>query len=190
MPDSPSATAAEVVYVLGARGVNVVKIGRTNNLERRLAAIQRMSPVLLTALWTHPGGKELERHLHKCFKDRRSHGEWFRFDSDPVREIRAAVELRLKERDRNTSVDAGDPVAQIISHLESIPDPIARLRELDRIDALRKEWSRRHLQEIALGLHDQGLPWRKVGEIMGGVSAQRAHQYAYGRAKNGTIIRT
>ena len=83
---------AGVVYVLGAPGSNTVKIGRTINLAKRVADIQRMSPVPLTVLWTHPGGSELEARLHRHFGPLRSHGEWFRFETEPVEAIKAAVE--------------------------------------------------------------------------------------------------
>ena len=83
----------EVVYVLGAPGSNTVKIGRTTNLAKRVADIQRMSPVPLNVLWTTAGGSELETQLHRHFAGLRSHGEWFSFTTgDPVQEIRTAVE--------------------------------------------------------------------------------------------------
>lgn len=83
---------AELVYVLGTPGSLTVKIGTTTNLRKRLADIQRMSPVHLEALWTCPGGRELETRLHQHFKDFRSHGEWFAFRRNPVRLIQWAVE--------------------------------------------------------------------------------------------------
>ena len=88
----PVIERAEVVYVLGTPGSNTVKIGRTTNMVQRLAAIQRMSPVPLKVLWTHPGGAELEANLHRHFRALRSHGEWFTFRRDPVSLIRWAVE--------------------------------------------------------------------------------------------------
>jgi hypothetical protein len=39
---------------------------------------------------------------------------------------------------------------------------------------------RRQRQEIARGLKDDGKTWREVGEIMGGVTYQRAHQFGRG----------
>jgi hypothetical protein len=85
----------EHVYVIGSPGSSIVKIGRTTNLANRLAAIQRMSPVPLKVLWTHPGGNELESNLHRYFASRRSHGEWFDFRAgDPVGSVRTAVETR------------------------------------------------------------------------------------------------
>ncbi|MEW5658321.1 hypothetical protein ABGT92_23745 [Streptomyces cinereoruber] len=35
-------------------------------------------------------------------------------------------------------------------------------------------------QELALDLKAQGLTWREVGKLMGGVSAQRAKQISLG----------
>lgn len=81
----------EVVYVLGTPSSNTVKIGRTTNLTRRVADIQRMSPVPLSVLWTHPGGSELEAWLHRHFAAQRAHGEWFTFDDDPLPDVKAAV---------------------------------------------------------------------------------------------------
>lgn len=83
----------EVVYVLGTPGSNTVKIGRTTNLKKRVADIQRMSPVPLTVLWTTTGGSELETQLHRHFAKFRSHGEWFTFiNGDAVQQIKTAVE--------------------------------------------------------------------------------------------------
>jgi hypothetical protein len=41
-------------------------------------------------------------------------------------------------------------------------------------------WRRRQRQEIALGLRAEGKKWKEIGEIMGGVSFQRAFQYGKG----------
>lgn len=89
---NPKPDAGEVVYVLGTSDSNTVKIGRTTNLNQRLAAIQRMSPIPLSILWTHPGGSQLEANLHRHFKALRSHGEWFTFGRDPVPLIQWVVQ--------------------------------------------------------------------------------------------------
>ncbi|HEY9375221.1 hypothetical protein [Streptomyces sp.] len=39
---------------------------------------------------------------------------------------------------------------------------------------------RRHRQEIAQGLKAQEKTWKEIGEIMGGVTYQRAHQFGRG----------
>ncbi|MEV5347157.1 GIY-YIG nuclease family protein [Streptomyces achromogenes] len=83
----------EVVYVIGSPGINIVKIGRSTDLPKRLGALRRMCPVPLEVLWYTPGGCDLEYGLHGHFASIRSHGEWFRFeDADPVSAIRQVVE--------------------------------------------------------------------------------------------------
>lgn len=82
----------EVVYVLGTPGSNTVKIGRTTDLAKRVAAIQRMSPVPLSVLWTTPGSHDLETRLHRHFSHCRTHGEWFAFRTHAVKLIQWAVE--------------------------------------------------------------------------------------------------
>lgn len=81
----------ECVYVIGTPSSQTVKIGRTIQIKKRLADIQRMSPVPLEVLWTHPGGRELETNLHRRFASLRSHGEWFTFTEDPVTAVSQAV---------------------------------------------------------------------------------------------------
>ncbi|MGW5636464.1 hypothetical protein [Streptomyces sp. NPDC003832] len=41
-------------------------------------------------------------------------------------------------------------------------------------------WRRRQRQEIALGFREQGKTWKEIGEAMGGVTYQRAHQFGKG----------
>ena len=70
-------TPQERVYFLQAEQGGAVKIGRTNDVERRVADIQRMSPVPLQVLAIAEGGAALETRLHQKFYDDKKHGEWF-----------------------------------------------------------------------------------------------------------------
>lgn len=80
------------LYVIGQRGSSIVKIGRSIDPEKRVAEIQRMSPLPLEVLWAHTGG-HLEAKLHGRFAHLRTHGEWFDFgDQDPIQAVRAAFE--------------------------------------------------------------------------------------------------
>lgn len=84
------------VYVIGASGSPVAKIGVSADPERRLRQIQSMSPLQLEILWTCPGGYPLEGRLHAQFRAYRSHGEWFDFqDLDPVKAVQDAVSEAL-----------------------------------------------------------------------------------------------
>lgn len=55
---------------------------------------------------------------------------------------------------------------------------------IDRAKWLEHElenFRRRQRQEIARGFKDQGKTWKEIGEIMGGVTYQRAHQFGRGK---------
>lgn len=193
--------STELVYVLGTPGSNTVKIGTTANLRKRLADIQRMSPVPLEAFWTCPGGRELETQLHRHFKEFRSHGEWFTFRRNPVQLIQWAVEdapwsrpkISLKkvkprptpapkpvttppEPNHHPAFDAlMEFAATLDAELAAITDPLELYRATceaeRRHDFLQKATAR----EAVVRLKARGLTWREVGERLG-FSGQRAHQ--------------
>ncbi|WP_051761338.1 GIY-YIG nuclease family protein [Microbispora rosea] len=91
--DAEAGGVQEYVYLIGCAESALVKIGRSEDVSRRRTEIQRMSPVPLTVLWSHPGGAELETRLHRCFGHLRSHGEWFHFgEEDPIACVQKVVE--------------------------------------------------------------------------------------------------
>lgn len=63
-------------YLIGADGMNLVKIGRAKNPHTRLAALQVGSPAKLKLLASALHGQN-ERLLHMMFEPWRRHGEWF-----------------------------------------------------------------------------------------------------------------
>ncbi|MFJ3289963.1 hypothetical protein ACIPMW_32345 [Streptomyces sp. NPDC086669] len=71
-------------------------------------------------------------------------------------------------------------IAAVDEALAEIEDPTARRDAMRVADTKLSEVFKRHRQGIANDLHDQGKPWREVGEILGGVTAQRAWQIARG----------
>jgi hypothetical protein len=198
--------SGEVVYVLGSPGSNTVKIGRTTNLAKRVAEIQRMSPVPLVALWTHPGGHELETRLHRHFAGFRSHGEWFTFRVDAVQLIQWAVEdqpwrrpkvsltrvapkaklkpippprVPLSQMNYEADPAISDAYDAVIRSINEIPDLVERYEEAERTKAFLKEEFKRLRQEAVLELKQEGRSWRAVGEIIG-VSGARAEQMSRG----------
>jgi hypothetical protein len=78
------------VYVIGP---SVVKIGTTDDLSARLAALQTCSPVKLAVLWSTVAddGAQMEGQLHRAFADRRLHGEWFDLGRDAIHQVEAAM---------------------------------------------------------------------------------------------------
>ncbi|MEV8398862.1 GIY-YIG nuclease family protein [Streptomyces niveus] len=205
LSDGPS----ELVYVVGTPGSNIVKIGRTINIGKRMGELQRMSPVPLEVLWTHPGGHELETNLHRQFSALRTHGEWFAFGSNPVVSIQWAVrnqswlmpkvnikkKRRLKpprrvppptigtspltDEQRSSLASQSDEVWERLNQqLRGIEDLSERYEAVQRVRETIAEMVRQGYREVAAGLKSEGWTWREVGELMGGVSAQRAHQIA------------
>lgn len=84
----------DVVYLIGPASGSVFKIGRANDVERRLRQLQPGHPAKLGVLWTKEGGSLLEGELHRWFKDCHVFGEWFDFgDRDPVAAVNAAADV-------------------------------------------------------------------------------------------------
>jgi hypothetical protein len=88
-PGKPS----EVVYLLGAEGLDLVKIGTTTDVDRRVRTMQTGLPLTLSVLWTCEGGRELEQALHDMFRVHNRRGEWFDLTSlgDPVAVVSEAA---------------------------------------------------------------------------------------------------
>lgn len=81
------------VYVVGSSELgHRVKIGWSDEPERRLKALQTGSPYLLTVMDSHPGPMVLETFLKAEFAGLRIRREWFDFgNEDPLPLIAEAV---------------------------------------------------------------------------------------------------
>lgn len=66
------------IYFIGTGDLEVVKIGRTLNLESRLSSLQVGCPTKLEVVIAFSAHKKVEDQLHKRFKAQNIHGEWFR----------------------------------------------------------------------------------------------------------------
>ncbi len=202
-------SVSEVVYVLGTPGSKTVKIGRTIDLTKRLADIQRMSPVPLQALWSHPGGCELETNLHRQFSALRTHGEWFTFGGDPVGSVKWAIEdepwlrkkvsLKKAPRIARTPTPSGRDSASssrsfamqmgrvwsglnsAFCNLADFEDPVERYAAIQMVE---EQLADEHLEiysGIAKDLKEAGNTWDQVGELLGGINAEVARQLSLGQ---------
>nr|WP_181407824.1 GIY-YIG nuclease family protein [Streptomyces coelicolor] len=92
-PVTQSRKPSEVVYLLGAEGLDLVKIGTTTDVERRVRTMQTGLPLTLSVLWTCEGGRALEGALHQEFREHNRRGEWFDLTSlgDPVAVVSETV---------------------------------------------------------------------------------------------------
>lgn len=181
--------SSEVVYVLGTPDSYTVKIGRSIDLGKRLADIQRMSPTPLDVLWSHPGGHELETCLHRHFRALRSHGEWFAFEVPPVPEIATAVReqpwLNVVRRPRgrpprnyNQPPPLPPYLESVVAEVRGIDEPVAGYMAARKQRAVLEEADRQLMdaqREAVLALREQKLSWREIGERLEttGANAER-----------------
>jgi hypothetical protein len=75
-----------MIYFIGNKQFDVVKIGVANHIKSRLKGIQTSCPFDLTLLFSTDGTTSLERRYHQLFKDQRIRGEWFKL-SGPIQEF-------------------------------------------------------------------------------------------------------
>lgn len=73
---TPDTSRRVEVYFIHAPGVGV-KIGTSNNPEKRRQQLQTGMPVDLTLIGSVVGDYDLERTLHRRFRSVRVRGEWF-----------------------------------------------------------------------------------------------------------------
>ncbi|MEU2415144.1 GIY-YIG nuclease family protein [Streptomyces sp. NPDC013099] len=90
------------MYLIGSLGSPLVKIGCTDNPERRLRHLQTGSPLPLQLLALFEGGYLVEAELHRRFADKRRHGEWFGLGPDPVEAVSPFVRVaQVEEAERS-----------------------------------------------------------------------------------------
>lgn len=76
------------VYVIGNDSNQLVKIGTSgfSEIEKRVRALETMSPVRLWLRYLMPGDYYNERRAHESLASARRHGEWFDISTGEVDE--------------------------------------------------------------------------------------------------------
>lgn len=131
----------ECVYLIGNETNTLVKIGRSVDVQGRLAGLQAGSPVPLTLLWQTLGGAELETALHRWFESCRAHGEWFDF---PAGDAVACVVQALPEVAAEIQRAQREQLAQLAQQAKAAADAAA---PRDRVTQV--EWEAMIRQAIA-----------------------------------------
>ncbi len=85
-PEFPADT--QLHYFIRARGLGDIKIGRTNNIERRFGAIENGCSRGAALIACFPGDGECEADLKARFENDRLNGEWFTASSDMLDYLR------------------------------------------------------------------------------------------------------
>jgi hypothetical protein len=83
------------VYFVGCADVELVKIGRAKDVQKRLVTLQIGCPLELRLLAAFGGGISSERILHQRFAEDRARGEWFRRSRLLDELIRFVQDLRV-----------------------------------------------------------------------------------------------
>jgi hypothetical protein len=144
----------EFVYVMGSTGSQTVKIGRSVDPKRRLAQIQTMSPVPLELLALHVGDHEVETYLHRRFAIQRTHGEWFTFEDDPLKQVAEAIQAHAAEK----------------RALEAMPCPAQmRLELLEQVDQASAAFlqARHDLEQLIREAREAGVPLTAIAKHSG-----------------------
>lgn len=79
-PAMASGPLASFAYLV--RSGKAVKIGESDNVERRVSDLQKANPVQIELVAALRGGLILESVMHERFSRHRIHGEWFRLRDD------------------------------------------------------------------------------------------------------------
>ena len=83
---------AEVGFVYFVSDGEAIKIGKANDPKRRLGGIQTGTARPLSLLGVVPGGRRMERRIHREFQAHRLRGEWFA----DCAEIRSYISAKAK----------------------------------------------------------------------------------------------
>lgn len=94
LPVSAERLSTATVYLIGNDANNLIKIGISTDVVRRLGELRIGSPVRLDLLATFPGYGTEERwlHGHPTIAPHHSHGEWFALGSEAVRTVRELLQ--------------------------------------------------------------------------------------------------
>ncbi|GBR30399.1 hypothetical protein AA11826_0640 [Komagataeibacter oboediens DSM 11826] len=80
--DEPEGYRGPHVYIIACEGSENVKIGKAEDVARRVREHQCGSADQLIAIRSLAGNRIVESAFHKRFQSNRKHGEWFRFCPD------------------------------------------------------------------------------------------------------------
>lgn len=78
-------------YVLKTENNNYFKIGRSQNVEKRMKALQISCPFKLEVLCKVADSTLNEKYWLKYFKKYKTYGEWFKFDDKQTRELQYII---------------------------------------------------------------------------------------------------
>lgn len=110
------------VYFAHCEQVGATKIGKADDVRKRLTSLQIGSPLPLQLVDTlQDDSGRLEAALHQWFASKRIRGEWFRITPDDVREVAAMV--------RERGAECLSPPQQTANEIESAAEQLRQAIE-------------------------------------------------------------
>lgn len=104
-----------MIYFIRNESLNLVKIGTTDNVERRFRELRAQSCQRLTLVGACPGGRDEERAWHERFRACRTHGEWLIYG----RPLATEVDLHLARLHFADHSDAYRPFSDEVGYSET-----------------------------------------------------------------------
>jgi hypothetical protein len=75
-----------MIYFIKHSGIPVIKVGKADDVKKRISGLQTANPFKLELLHQCEGDEAAEREIHKYLKPARVRGEWFHMDHPRVKE--------------------------------------------------------------------------------------------------------
>jgi endogenous inhibitor of DNA gyrase (YacG/DUF329 family) len=86
------------IYLIQAEDNELIKIGFSNNVKRRMKILSNSSPAKLKVLRVIKADSQYESFLHNMFREYRLHGEWFQPHSNIVKFVNDTKDICVKEK--------------------------------------------------------------------------------------------
>ena len=151
-------TRQNCVYILKT-GKDLYKIGKTRDLQRRLATYHTHLPILFRVVRQYPAANmdELEESLHIVFQHRRIKGEWFRLNDqeliicDNIARHYALSKLQKTAKARAVAevLYSNDPLLQVMEANEKYLRDYSRVAEDVKLGLSIKEIEALHEGDVS-----------------------------------------
>ena len=105
-----------------------VKVGRSNDVETRLAQLQTGNPRDLSVWVKFPGTASLETELHRIFRDDRQRGEWFTVSATLFRTLLHLARMMLI---RGDGKDSNLEASLRMTHLGLVAAQVQRAQTME-----------------------------------------------------------
>ncbi len=147
------ALIGKCVYILKT-GKNLYKIGKTQNLQKRITAYHTHLPILFRIVRQYPAQNmtELEESMHIIFQHKRIKGEWFELSHDDITICdniarHFALEKLSKQQKKYPEIRYSDnPLLQVMEANEKYLDSYSRI-----VDDLKLGLSTEDIVELHQG---------------------------------------